>query len=168
MYLCYWPPGQEKSVACQEQHKLFGKSLFPLDLPAKSHYSFPTQPFIHLQTFIEQLPFLSTVGDTEMYKPTWGYKCMGSRCEHVKEQKEIWVGIPLWREWSGISNAASEHAYLVRISLGSVRLSSRGSRRDQMPCLFLGSNPSYVILGKHSGASALNPLYCKWGASNSS
>lgn len=76
-------------MACQERHKLLGKSLFPPDLPAKSHYSCPTQPFIHLQTFIEQLPFLSTVGDTRTYNPTCGHKCSGSRCEHGEEQKEL-------------------------------------------------------------------------------
>lgn len=87
-------------MACQEQHKLLGKSLFPPDLPAKTHYSCPTQPFIHLQTFTEQLPLLSTVGDTKMHKAQWGHKCWDGRCERGQAEKGFkWgslFGVSMW------------------------------------------------------------------------
>ena len=76
---------RKKSTARQERHKLLGESLFPLDLPAKSHYSCPTQPFIHSQTLIEQRPCQSTAGHMSMYKAARGPKCWGGRCEHVEE-----------------------------------------------------------------------------------
>lgn len=115
--MCYWPPGQGKSMACQKQRKLLGKSLFSPDLPAKSHYSCPTHPFIQSRTFIEQLPFLSTVRDTKVYKLRRGHKCSGSRCEGVEEEKGLRVQIFLSDEYSGIWRACTEHAYLIKISL---------------------------------------------------
>lgn len=99
-------------MARQEQHKLLGKSLFPLDLPAKSHYSCLTQPFIHLQTLIEQLPCQSTAGDVSMYKAAWGPKCRGGRCEHVEEEESF-----AWGSLSGVSVQASREPALNMLSL---------------------------------------------------
>lgn len=140
--------GKEESTACQEQHKLLGKSSFPPDRPATTHYSCPTQPFIHLQTLIEQLPLLSTAGDTRMYKAVWRHNCSGRRCERGQAEEGFRWGPSLERVGC-VPRVCDQRACLVKIHIPGPRGSPQGIQY-RMSCWVqipaVGSEASFLRL----------------------
>lgn len=140
--------GKEKSMACQKQHKLLGKIFIPPRRPLKSHYLCPTQPFIHSQTIIEQLPFLSTVGDTKVYKPRRGRKC--------SLRQQVWSCRGAERASRAGPSSKWVFRYLESLQQTSLPCKNKSfhscksplwnTLRDEMPRVLLGSNSSFVNL----------------------